>query len=298
MNKFYKALKDPYFVAFAILKRIAFLIKDDVRYVKWQYYFSMHKKLNIANPETYNEKLQWLKLHSKHEEYTLLVDKYEVKEYVANLIGKEHVIPTIGIWDSFDDIDFSKLPNQFVLKCTHDSGGIIICTDKSKLSISKARKKLNKCLRKRFFYENREYPYKNVRPRIIAEEYMVDESGTELKDYKFFCFNGQPKMLFVATDRPYDTRFDFYDLNFNHLPFKQGHPWATKEIKKPKGFDEMIRLAGLLSKDIPHVRVDFYDVNGKVYFGELTFFHFGGIVPFEPEEWDYKIGEWLDLSNL
>ena len=298
MNKFINVLKDPYYGIFAILKRIAPLIKDDAKYARWQYYFSMHKRLNINPPVTYNEKLQWLKLNDKHEEYTKLVDKYEVKKIVADIIGDEHIIPTLGVWDKFEDIDFDKLPNQFVLKCTHDSGGLVICKDKSRLNISKARRKINKCLKKKFFYENREYPYKNVIPRIIAEKYMVDESGTELKDYKFFCFNGIPKMLFIATDRPYDTRFDFYDINFNHLPFRQGHPWAKKEIKKPLGFDKMLELAGALSKNIPHVRVDFYDINGTVYFGELTFFHFGGIVPFEPEEWDYKIGEWLELPKL
>ena len=150
-------------------------------------------------------------------------------------------------------------------------------------------------MRHNFFYEHREYPYKDVKPRIIAEKFIVDVSGTELKDYKFFCFDGDVKMLFVATDRPLDTRFDFFDIEFNHLPFYNGHPWAKKVIQKPCGFEEMKRIAAILSKDMPHVRVDLYDINGKIYFGELTFFHFSGNVPFEPNEWDYKIGEWLKL---
>ena len=224
-----------------------------------------------------------------------MVDKYEAKEYVKKIIGEEYIIPTLGVWDNFDEIDFDKLPNQFVLKTTHDSGGIVVCKDKTKLDLNVARKKLEKSLQHNFFYEHREYPYKDVKPRIIAEKFMVDESGTELKDYKFFCFDGIVKMLFVATDRPFDTRFDFYDMDFKHLPFKQGHPLATKEIRKPNGFEEMKRIASTLSKGIPHVRVDLYDINGKIYFGELTFFHFSGNVPFEPKEWDYKIGEWLKL---
>lgn len=172
---------------------------------------------------------------------------------------------------------------------------MVVVKDKSKMDIAKVRAKIEKSLKNNFFYQHREYPYKHIKPRIIAEKYMVDESGTELKDYKFFCFDGEPKMLFVATDRPFDTRFDFFDMDWNHLPFKQGHPLATKEIKKPAGFEQMKAIARKLSKGFPHVRVDLYDINGQIYFGELTFFHFSGNVPFEPEEWDYKIGEWLKL---
>jgi hypothetical protein len=216
---------------------------------------------------------------------------------VRNILGDEYIIPTLGVWNSFDEIDFDKLPNQFVLKTTHDSGGVVVCPDKSKLDIAKAKKKLEKSLNNNFFYEHREYPYKNVKPRIIAEKFMVDESGTELKDYKFFCFNGKCKMLFIATDRPVDTRFDFYDTQFKHLPFKQGHPLASKEIKKPKGFEKMVEIAEKLGKGFPHVRVDLYDINGQIYFGELTFFHFSGNVPFEPDIWDRTIGDWLELPK-
>ena len=251
--------------------------------------------MNLENPRTFNEKLQWLKLHDKHEEYTPFVDKYEVKKIVANILGDQHVIPTIGVWDNVEDIDFDKLPSSFVLKTTHDSGGIVVCKDKSKLDISKAKSKLKKSLRHNFYWEHREYPYKDVKPRIIAEKYMVDESGSELKDYKFFCFDGQPKMLFVATDRPYDTRFDFFDIEFNHLPFKQGHPLASKKIVKPEGFEDMVKIAARLSQGFRHVRIDLYNINGKIYFGEYTFFHFSGNVPFDPEEWDYRIGEMLKL---
>lgn len=277
-----------------IYKGFLNFLPDEI-FLKIRYRLEMGKKLNLKNPQTFNEKLQWLKLYDRNPEYTKMVDKYEVRKYIAEKIGEEYLIPLLGVWDSFDEIDFEKLPDQFVLKCTHDSGGLIICKDKSKLDINEARKKINKCLKRNFYYLTREWPYKNVKPRIIAEKFMVDESGTELKDYKIFCFNGEPKALFVATDRPYDTRFDFYDIEFNHLPFTNGHPNAEKEIKPPKGLSEMTELAKKLSEGMKQVRIDFYDINGKVYFGEITFFHWSGMVPFEPEEWDLKWGKLINL---
>ena len=297
-NRLYKAIKDPYWAFGVILRRTIGRWMNDRSFIRWEYFSGMGKFPDLDNPTTYNEKLQWLKLHDIHREYTQLVDKYESKEVVRRLIGDEYIIPTLAVYDSLDEIDFDKLPNQFVLKTTHDSGGVVVCPDKTKLDWKAARRKLEKSLRHNFFYEHREYPYKDVKPRIIAEKYMVDESGTELKDYKFFCFDGKCKMLFIATDRNTgDVKFDFYDPDFNHLPFVQGHPWTTKEIKKPEGFSKMIALAEELSKGFRHVRVDLYDINGKIYFGELTFFHFSGNVPFEPEIWDYKIGEWLKLPE-
>ena len=297
-NRLYKAIKDPYWAFGVILRRTIGRWMNDRSFIKWEYFSGMGKFPDLDNPTTYNEKLQWLKLHDIHREYSKLVDKYESKEVVRRLIGDEYIIPTLAVYDSLDEIDFDKLPNQFVLKTTHDSGGVVVCPDKTKLDWKAARRKLEKSLRHNFFYEHREYPYKDVKPRIIAEKYMVDESGTELKDYKFFCFDGKCKMLFIATGRNTgDVKFDFYDPDFNHLPFVQGHPWTTKEIKKPEGFSKMIALAEELSKGFRHVRVDLYDINGKIYFGELTFFHFSGNVPFEPEIWDYKIGEWLKLPE-
>ena len=297
-NRLYKALKHPEWLFGVVLRRAFSKWMDDRSFIKWEYFSGMGKFPNIDNPRTFNEKLQWLKLNDIHPEYSLLVDKYEAKEIVRKRIGDEYIIPTLGVWNSFNEIDFDKLPDKFVLKTTHDSGGVAVCMDKSDKTISSARKKINKSLKHNFFYEHREYPYKNIKPRIIAEQYMVDESGTELKDYKFFCFDGKCKMLYVATDRGIDdVKFDFFDTDFNHLPFVQGHPWANKKIIKPAGFERMIELAETLSKGFLHVRVDLYDINGKIYFGELTFFHFSGNVPFEPEEWDYKIGEWLKLPE-
>lgn len=296
-KKIKKGLKNPLHICEYIQRKFfSTWLKNDRTYIKWNYFFGMGRFPNLDNPQTYNEKLQWLKLNDIHPEYARLVDKYEAKEYVRGVLGDEYIIPTLGVWDRFEDIDFEKLPNQFVLKTTHDSGGVVVCSDKKSFDKVAAKKKLNKSLRNNYFLDHREYPYKHVPPRIIAEEFMVDESGTELKDYKFFCFNGKCRMLFVATDRNMgDVKFDFFDENFNHLPFRQGHPWADKKIKKPVGFDKMIELSEGLSKGFPHVRVDLYDINGQIYFGELTFFHFSGNVPFHPDEWDLKIGQWLKL---
>ena len=271
----------------------------DEDYLKIQFWLRMGKPLNLENPKTYNEKLQWLKLNDRNPLYTQLVDKYAVKKYVGNLIGEEYILPTIGVWDSFSEIDFDKLPNQFVLKCTHDSGSTIVCQDKTTFDRKDAEEKITRCLQQNWYYLGREWPYKNVPPRILAEKYIVDESGTELKDYKFFCFNGIAKALFIASDRldeSVDTKFDFYDMEFRHLPFTNGHPNSNKNMKKPLNFEMMRKLAEKLSSNIPHVRVDFYNINGVIYFGEITFFHWSGWIPFKPYEWDETFGQWLDLD--
>jgi len=274
-------------------------LPDDI-YLKIFFRLYLHKHLNLDNPSSFNEKVQWLKLYDRKPIYTTMVCKYEVKDYIKNIIGEEYIIPTLGVWNNVDDIDFDSLPNQFVLKCTHDSGGLIICKDKSKLDIKAAKKKLRKCLRTNYYRTSKEWPYKNVKRRIIAEKYMVDESGYELKDYKFFCFDGKIKALFIATDRGKDseeTKFDFFDADFNHLPFTNGHPNATRMPKKPANFEEMKKIASKLSQGIPQVRVDLYNINGQIYFGEMTFSHWDGFVPFKPEEWDYTFGSWIDLPK-
>ena len=295
--KIIKALKNPYYGCELVVNQFARYVSDE-RYVKWKYYLNFRKKLNLDHPQTFNEKLQWLKLYDQHKEYTQMVDKYEAKKYVTSIIGEEYIIPTLGVYNSFDEIDFDELPDQFVLKCTHNSGGIVICQDKSILDIPNARKLMTKWLKVNPYWKNREYPYKNIPPRIIAEKYMVDESGIELKDYKFFCFGGEAKCLFVATDRGVkgeETKFDFFDLEWNHLPFTNGHPNSTKQIKKPENFDKMVKISEKLSQTIPHVRVDLYNINGNIYFGELTFFHWSGLIPFVPAKWDEVLGSWLKL---
>ena len=279
-----------------IWHRVGLIFGDEI-YVRVEYFIVFGKRLRLKNPQTYSEKLQWLKLHEGDPIYTRMVDKAEAKKYVTEIIGEEYIIPTYGVWNHFDEIDFDKLPDQFVLKTTHDSGGVIICKDKKTLDKNAAKVKLEKSLKNDYYYTSKEWPYKNVVPRIIAEKYMEDESG-ELCDYKLFCFDGKMKALFIATDRftsGEETKFDFFDENFNHLPFTNGHPNATKPIKKPESFQQMKDLAEKLSQQIPHVRVDFYCTNGKIYFGELTFFHWGGFKRFEPEEWDFKFGEWFKL---
>lgn len=273
---------------------------DDQEYLGKIYESVFNKAIDFEDPKTFNEKIQWLKLYDRRPEYTSMVDKYEVKRIVGNLIGEEHVIKTLGVWDCFDDIDFDSLPEKFVLKCTHDSGGLVICRDKKSFDARKAKKKISSSLKRDYFSLFREWPYKNVKPRIIAEEYMEDSETNELRDYKFFCFDGVAKIMFVASDRQKkgeETKFDFFDMDFNHLPIVNGHPNSSQIIKKPTAFNEMIAFAEVLSKGIPHVRCDFYEVNGKVFFGELTFSHFSGLVPFKPEEWDEKMGSWIKLPN-
>lgn len=271
---------------------------SDEKYLKKAFNSILGYPLNLSNPQTYNEKLQWLKLHNRKPIYTTMVDKASAKEYVANKIGEEYIIPTLGIYNNFDEIDFTKLPNQFVLKCTHDSGGLVICRDKSKLDIKSAKKKITKCLKKDYYLQWREWPYKDVPHKIIAEQYMEDEKTHDLRDYKFFCFNGKVKALFIATERQNpneETKFDFFDENFHHLPIKNGHDNAKVPPEKPINFELMKTLAEKLSDNTPHLRVDFYEINGKVYFGEMTFYHWSGLVPFEPAEWDKTFGEWIEL---
>lgn len=295
-----KFLRDSNSVWSSLLVRISFLYKEDT-FLKKLFKACMHKELDLEDPQTYSEKLQWLKLYNRRPYYPSLVDKYEVKEFVSKVIGEEFIIPTIGVWNNFDEIDFTELPGQFVLKTTNGGGstGVVICKDKNNFDYKSARKKLNKSMHSHV--DMGEWPYKNVKPRIIAEQYMEDKETGELRDYKFFCFNGVVKALFIATDRGVvgdQPKFDFYDADFNHLPFKQGHPHQkNKIIHKPDNFELMKELAAKLSKGEPHERIDLYEINGKVYFGEITFFHFGGIEPFDPEEWDYTFGSWLSLPQ-
>ena len=279
--------------------RMAPILPDEL-FLKVVFRYRVGYWPNIKHPRTYNEKLQWLKLHDRHPEYTQMVDKIEAKKYVASIIGDKYIIPTLGTWDTVDDIDWDSLPNQFVIKVTSDSGGIVVCKDKTKLDIEKAKAKLKYGWGKTYYNLRKEYPYKDVKPRIIAEQYMEDESGYELKDYKFFCFDGEPKIFFVATDRgkkDEDTKFDFYDIEFNHLPFLNGHPNARVAPTKPENFEEMVEVARKLSQGMCHVRIDLYNVKGKIYFGELTFFHWSGMTPFIPEEWDYTFGKMICLPK-
>lgn len=304
-----------------------------IKYLQW-----FHKFPDLKHPKTYNEKLNWLKLYDRKPEYTTMVDKYEVKKWISDRVGSQYVIPVVGgPWNSFNEINFERLPDQFVLKTTHDCGGVYIVKDKNKINMEEAEAFLTEHLQTNYFMTCREWPYKNVKPRIFAEKYMTDKGGTlqnrggqevelevdsqterncslkdkqidfngisvlekeQLTDFKFFCFDGIPKFMFIATDRiskTEETKFDFFDMNFKHLPFRQGHPNSNVKIDRPASFDLMKELAGKLSKGMPQLRVDFYQVDGQVYVGELTFYHFSGLVPFVPSEWDYKFGSWIHL---
>lgn len=268
--------------------------------IKLRYLRKMGKWLDLDNPVTFNEKLQWLKAYDHNPLYTSIVDKQEVKKIIADKIGSEYIIPTLAVYERPEDIDWEKLPERFVLKCTHDSGGVVVCKDKDQLDRKKALKKLSKHYKRNYYYNKREWPYKNIKPRIIAEAYMEDRDGSgELKDYKFFCFDGVPKMLFVASDRhkKTETKFDFFDMDFKHLPIINGHPNSDVPPQKPASFEQMKKLAAELSAGFPHVRVDLYEINGKIYFGEMTLYHYSGTVPFEPEIWDTTMGEWLKLPK-
>jgi len=258
------------------------------------------KNLDLNNPVTFNEKIECLKLYYSNDLLTPYVDKFQAKKIVESKIGKQYVIPLLGVYDKFSDIDFSALPNSFVLKCTHDSGGLVLCHDKSRLDMAQAKATIEKSLATDYYLRYRERPYKYVPRRIIAEEMIRVPNGKALTDYKFFCFDGTPKFLFVATDRYVTgshTKFDFFDMDWKHLPIVNGHPNADPWPEKPENFQDMVKIARKLSAGFPFVRIDLYNVDGRIYFGEYTFFHNAGVIHFEPEEWDHTFGTYLHLPT-
>ena len=268
---------------------------NDKLYLKLMFKYRFGKKLDLNNPQTFNEKLQWLKLNDRKNKYIEMVDKYEVKNYVSRIIGNKYIIPTIGVYSKFEDINFEELPNSFVIKTTHDSGGIAICKDKSTFDIAQSKKTINSSLHYNYFYSGREWPYKGVKPRIIIERYMEDENTKNIRDYKFFCFNGEAKIFKIDFDRFVEHHANYYDLNGNILPFgeKNYPPKYDKQINMPVNLKEMIKYANLLSKNIPFVRIDFYEINKKLYFGEITFYPASGLCEFTDYGWDLKLGNWI-----
>ena len=292
-------IRQPKRVAVKMLQHYGSWIPDKL-YIQWMYRLKMGKKLNLKNPTTFNEKLQWLKLYNRRPEYTTMVDKYAVKEYVAKIIGDKYIIPTLGVWDSPEDIDWDTLPNQFVLKTTHGGGntGVVICKDKSTFDREKAIEKLSHSLKQDIYKTLREWPYKNVPRRIIAEQFIEAENN-DLPDYKFFCFDGEVKALFIGTERGTgNVKFDYFDADFNHLDLIQQHPLSGRNIPKPVCFEKMKDVAAKLSIGIPHVRIDLYEVKGHIFFGEYTFYHHGGCVPFHPQKWDEIWGSWIKLPSI
>lgn len=273
---------------------------NDQTFLEKAFQSKLERELDWNVPATFNEKLQYLKLYDRRPEYTRMVDKYKVREYITEKLGAQYLIPLIGVWDDPEKIDFSVLPEQFVLKCNHNSGlGMCICKDKSKLNIRKVKAGLRKGLRQNYYLTGREWPYKNVPRRIIAEQFMQSDAGG-LTDYKIHCFNGEPKLILVCKDRfaPTGLTEDFYTPQWEHLDLRRPtHPNATEPMAKPDELDQLLEFSRILSKDIPFLRVDFYIVEGHVYFSELTFFPASGFEKFEPEEWDQTLGDWLKLPD-
>jgi len=283
-----------------IITKLSPIIVSDEFFIRLKWLATMDYPLNLNNPQTYNEKINWLKLYDRRKEYTQMVDKLAAKDYVASILGDKYIIPTYSVWQSAKEVDFDSLPNSFVLKTNHDSGGVVICKDKSSFDQVKALKVIDKSLKTNYYLKGREWPYKNIQRCVFAEMYLEDNHLGELRDYKFFCFNGHVKALFIATgrqNRTSETCFDFFDSDFNHLNIVNGHPNASSIPEKPTCFDEMKIIASVLSRGLPCVRIDLYEVNGRVYFGEITFTHWGGFTPFEPKEWDKVFGDWIVLPN-
>ena len=279
-----------------VLRHYCSFLSDET-YLKMEYRFQMGEKLDLKNPKTLNEKLQWLKLHDRKPEYVVMVDKYLAKGYIADRIGEEYIIPTLGVWNTADEIDFDKLPEQFVLKCNHNSGGLVVCKDKSKLDITETKKKISRALKQDFYLIGREWPYKDVPRKIIAEKFMVDESGKELKDYKIFCFNGKAEYVEVDFNRFIEHKLNPYDFDWKPLNFcdSSKNDYAAN-IPKPQRLEDMRRIAEELSKDIPFLRVDFYSIFDKIYVGELTLYPGSGWIQFDPKSTDEKYGKLLKLN--
>ena len=288
----------PYEIVRRLLRKYNDYLPDSW-YLRFEFKERMGYPLNLRNPKTFNEKLQWLKLHDRRPEYITMVDKYAVKKYVADIIGEEYVIPTIGVWNSPDEIEWDKLPNQFVLKCTHDSGGLVICRDKEKLDIEAAKKKLSFSLQRDYYKPGREWPYKNVPRRIIAEKYIEPKPNVkDLPDYKWYCFNGEPKYCQVIQDRSEHETIDFFDTDWVHQEFIGLNPAAEPaevQPQRPANLETQIRIVRMLSKGIPYSRIDLYDVGDQTYFGEITLYPGSGFGEFHPCQYNEILGEMIKL---
>ena len=293
MNKLYSR------IVYALKRRDLLKFLSDKAFIKAVYRAKFGKKLNLKNPKTFNEKLQWLKLNDKDPKYAKMVDKYEAKKYVGDIIGEEYIIPTYGVYDNFDEINFDSLPNSFVIKCTHDSGGVAICKDKKTFDKKSAREKIEKSLKRNYFNEGREPVYKYVKPRIIVEKYMEDKKQKEIVDYKFFCFNGEPKIMYISDGSHTENQsIAFFDMDYNLLDIEREDYKKMVDIPlKPKNFEKMKEFSRILSKNMYHLRVDFFEINGHLYFGELTFITCSGLIPFKKQEYDELLGSYLDIGD-
>lgn len=301
LKKIKRYLQNPYFaLGNDMIRRCPHLMSDKF-YLSVLWKMVMGYEIDWRHPKTFNEKLQWLKLHDHNPLYTTLVDKYRVKQWVADRIGDKYIIPTLEVFNSVDDVDLERLPDQFVLKCNHDSGSVFICKDKSKFNLEAVQDRIKLAFDTNFYWEGREWPYKNVRKCLFAEKYLEEERGAGsfggLRDYKFFCFDGIPRIMYIANDRAESPTTDFFDMDFNHLPVLMKDPPSSLPIKMPDCFTEMKELAVILSKGLPHVRVDFYEHHKRVLFGEMTFYHNSGFSLVRPNQWNLKMGEWITLPS-
>lgn len=289
-------IHEPRKIFIALGRRGLLKWMPDIMYLTLVYQGEMGKKLNVRKPETFNEKLQWIKLYDRKPEYITYADKYAVREHIKNTIGEEFLIPLIDVYNSVDEINWDKLPNKFVLKCTHGSGCNIICTDKDALDIEAAKRKLRKWMKYNYFWPGREWPYKDIKPRITCEIFISETDNTP-DDYKVLCFNGKAKLVEVHIDRYGNHMQDFYDLQWHKTNISQDDTTSHQIYKKPKQFEKMIALSEQLSSDIPHVRIDWFIVKDKLYFGEITFFDGNGFATFDDEKDDYLLGSWIMLPN-
>lgn len=297
-----KYIKSPKSAYHYIFHKFIILIRPiitDKLYLKLLFCNKLGQWPDLNNPKTFNEKLQWLKLHDHNPEYTIMADKVKAKEWVAERLGWEHIIPTLGVWEKAEDIDFDSLPDKFVIKCNHNSGtGMYICKDKSRINKKLVRRELAKGLKEDYYAGKLEWPYKNIPRRILAEQFMVDESGFELKDYKIFNFNGEPILIEVDFDRFSNHKRNFYSPSWELINLEIQYPSDSKRnIAKPACLDKMLEFARILSKGIPHLRTDFYVINDKIYFGELTFYHEAGAGRFSSIEQEKKLGDLIILPS-
>ena len=299
MNKYIKLLYDKRYRFNVLASHGYFNRMEDKLFLEKLYKIVFKKNINWEMPNSFNEKLQWLKIYNRNPQYTMMVDKYNVKKYISETIGEQYVIPTLGVYDSFDDINFDILPSKFVIKTTHDSGGVVICKNKNCFNFEEAKRKINKSLSRNYYYTGREWPYKNVRPQIIVEKYMEDTCNQIIDNWKFFCTNGKPFLYYktVGGGHSENMTLTFLDINTDkrvnliHNLF----PVEKEEFPIPEKVQEMKSLAAKLSEGIPFVRVDFYLVNDNVYFGELTFFPDSGFQPYHPEGADEWLGSFINL---
>lgn len=296
--KIKRILQNPLLLLVHMCRHWPFRYISDKTYLKLSFRAYQGYKLNLNKVRTFNEKIQWLKLYDRDNKYTELTDKYLVRKYIKESIGEQYLIPLLGVWNNINEIDFSKLPSQFVLKCNHDSGSVIICKDKEKFNIKKVKKQLKKNLNTQYFWKSREYNYKNINRKIIAEKYMVDKDGKEINDYKFFCFNGEPKFIQVDFERHTKHIRNYYNIDGTLIPVEYGCENDTNLALPDIKLNEMLDIAKKLSKNFIMVRVDLYQIKNKIYFGELTFHHGGGFMKVNPFEYDKKWGSYIDIKNL